>query len=82
MNRNFRKLVYNNLVLAKNETVRYQILGCSTTKDLPEEDANLAWENLKSEFKPNTGARNAQLCMEFLQSVLKGGTKPPEEWMP
>ena len=68
-------------MIAQNETMCYHIVEGSTSKDLMEEYANLARENIKSEFKLKNGVRKENLHTKFAHAVLKGSKKIPEDWI-
>ena len=71
---------YNILTLCIKDDVSFNAIYCAVTKDLPDGDAKLAWENIKTLFKPIATARQHELEQQFNQCSLDRDSKNPDEW--
>jgi hypothetical protein len=58
------------LTLTCGEPKSFRIICNSKTSNLPSGSASLAWERLKTRFKPKTGATLTQFKHEFTNSKL------------
>ena len=51
------------------------------TKDLPDGDANLAWDSFKRRFYPQTSSNKLKLKKKFTNSSLTNWKKDPADWI-
>ena len=71
---------YNDLLLSCQDEITFALIDEATGEEFTEGDAQVAWNNLKSRFEPNTGAAKVQLKMEFQQMNLSED-EDPDEWI-
>ena len=72
---------YNDLILACDGDIGFNIVDTAVTNDLPDGDAKLAWKNLHSKFMPKTSANKIQLMAEFANSSLSNWKRDPDMWI-
>ena len=61
---------YCKLILAYHGDISFGIVEKSVTKELPNGDANLAWNSLKQRFDPKTSSNKLKLKKQFTNSSL------------
>jgi hypothetical protein len=61
---------YRDLLLAMKNQTEFNIISQATSEALPDGDLKLAWDNIKDEFKPETGNEYVQLEGEFYKASL------------
>ena len=61
---------YNELILAMQGTLAFEVVEDSTINELPDGDAHLAWMNLKKKYEPNTSQTLIGFNREFTSSKL------------
>ena len=72
---------YCKLILACHGDISFGIVEKSVTKDLPNGDANLAWNSLKRRFDPKTSPNKLKLKMQFTNLSLTDRKKDPADWI-
>ena len=72
---------YNELILAQEDSVFFQIIEESKKKANKYGDARLAWTKHSRKFEPTTGDSNTGLCKKFTKCKLDDVTRNPEEWI-
>ena len=72
---------YCELILACNGDIAFGIVEKSVTKDLPDGDANLAWNSLRRRFDPQTSSNKLKLKKKFANSSLTDWKKDPADWI-
>ena len=70
---------YCDLVLACHADIGYDLVDEAVTTNLPEGDANLAWNKLKERFDPQDTADKFRLKGKFTRSKLSAWKENPED---
>ena len=70
---------YCKLILAYHKDKAFGKVEKSVTKDLPDGDANLAWDSLKQRFDPKTSSNKLKLRHKFTNSSLTNWKKDPAD---
>ena len=63
-----------------SDPVPLGLVSEAKTKDLPEGDAHLAWENLKAKFEPDTTAALVDIWQEFATCKMTS-SEDPDAWI-
>ena len=80
--REANEAAFADLTLSCQVDVSFGIVTRSTTKELPEGDAKLAWDNLKQRFyQQDSSAALVALKTEYNESKLESVTDDPEDWI-
>ena len=72
---------YCELILACHRDISFGIVEKSVMKELPNGDANLAWNSLKQRFNPKTSSNKLKLKKQFTDSSLTDWKKDPADWI-
>ena len=72
---------YRDLLLYMKEQTEFNIISQAISTELPDGDASMAWENLKDEFKPETGNKYVKLKGEFYKSSLEDKKTSVTTWI-
>ena len=72
---------YADLILAMSCEVAFGYVDEAVTKEFPEGDAAVAWENLKKKFQPSTTGSRVQYKNEFNNNILSSVNDDPDEWI-
>ena len=73
--------MYNDLVSEQDDTVYFQIVEESATKELPNGCALRKWENFNKKFQPMTGVSKTIIQKKFAKCDLDDVTWDPEDWI-
>ena len=63
------------------EEVCFGILDEIVSKELPNDDAKMAWAALHKKYLPKTLANQVKLKMDFAASRMKSENADPDEWI-
>ena len=72
---------YCKLILVCHGDIAFRIVEKSVTKDLPDGEANLAWNSLKRRFDPKTSSNKLKLKKKFTNSSLTKWKKDLADWI-
>ena len=73
--------MYNDLILAQDDTVCFQIIEAFFTKQLPNGCALRAWERFNKKFQPMARASKTRLRKKFTKCELGDVKRDPEDWI-
>ena len=74
----FNSTAYNELILAQEEMVCFQIFEEVNKKSNKYGDARIAWTKISRKFEPTTGASKTRLGKKFNKCELYYGTRNPK----
>ena len=72
---------YASLLLACEDTVSFRAIANALTDELPDGDAALAWNTLKSLNRPTTVTEKQELIDEFTNCKLESKNVNPDVWL-
>jgi hypothetical protein len=72
---------YNDLLLACESDICFNLVDEAQTSDLPEGDARLAWNNLVNKYEPKSSMAKVYLKKEFAKCNLGDSSKDPNDWI-
>ena len=72
---------YYELILAYHRDIAFGIVETSVMKDLPDGDANLAWNSLECRFDPKTSSNKLKSKKKFTNSRLNNWKKDLADWI-
>ena len=72
---------YNELVLACEDDVSFDIMEQAISDKHPNGNAHEAWKLLKAKYEPDDGVSIISLKREFANSRLESETDDPEIWL-
>ena len=72
---------YCKLILAYHRDIAFSIVEKIVTKDLPDGDANLAWNSQKRRFDSKRSSNKLKLKKKFTNSTLTNWRKDPADWI-
>ena len=75
------KMAYNKLILACTDKIAFGIVKNAKTEELKKGNAKLAWDRLKTRYKPNTGTELLALNKEYMSIELDNIKKDPEDFI-
>ena len=75
------ELAYHNLVLSNPNEIAFNIIGNTTTTDLSNGDAALAWRNLLAKYESKSATNIVELLRKFSQSRLTSLSNDPDDWI-
>ena len=79
--RKANKNAYNDLVLANQDPVAFNLVDKSVTTDLPNGCARTAWLALERKYDSSKAATVVRLAKLYNDSELKNTVVDPEEWI-